>query len=253
MNLEKEPFRPIRIIVAIVALAACAFVGAESGALSSKGFDFAAVSHGFSSFGSLKVTKLDVPYFRQQYVNSCESASLRMALAYYGIETDDAEVLNEIGYKPRPRDTARGVWDDPHEQFVGFVDLQGNTNGYGVYGLPVARAAEEFGRTAEYRTVITPQFLAKEISEGHPVIVWGYTSLNESPYYWTTEEGKVVKAFRGEHARVVVGFRGPADKPVGFYVHDPVNGQKFQYWTDDKLIENIYGVFEVTNQAVVVR
>src|ERR1700724_138342 len=40
---------------------------------------------------------LKVPWFHQVYVLSCESASLRMALAYQGIDTTDRAVLAIIG------------------------------------------------------------------------------------------------------------------------------------------------------------
>ncbi len=194
--------------------------------------------------------KLNVPYFRQQYLNSCESSALRMVLGFYGIKTDDMQVLQKLGYNPRPKDLVKNEWDDPQEQFVGFVD---NTNGYGVYGLPIAYAAQAFGRTAEYRVVITPQFLAKEISAGHPIIVWGSTSVTAPPYIWNLPNGGKVRAFHGEHARVVVGVKGSIINPTGFYVHDPVNGRQFEYWMTGDLMKNIYGVPGVTNQAVVVR
>lgn len=197
--------------------------------------------------------KLPVPYYRQQYLNSCESSATRMALGFYGVLADDMQVLQKIGYKPREKDVAKDEWDDPQEQFVGFVDREGSTGGYGVYGLPVAYAVEGFGRKAEYRTVVTAQFLAKEISAGHPIIIWGSTSVLASPYTWNLPKGGKALAFRGEHARVVVGLKGGAKDPVGFYVHDPFNGQQFQYWTTADLMKNIYSVPGVTNQAVVVR
>lgn len=200
-----------------------------------------------------KDIKLPVPYFRQQYLNSCEASALRMALGFYGIQADDMQVLQKIGYKPRLKDVAKDEWDDPQEQFVGFVDKEGVTGGYGVYGLPVAYAAASFGRKVEYRTVITPQFLAKEIAASHPIVIWGSTSVLAPAYTWNLPKGGKALAFRGEHARVVVGLKGTVDNPIGFYVHDPYNGMQFQYWTTADLMKNINGVPGVTNQAVVVR
>ncbi len=194
--------------------------------------------------------KLNVPYFRQQYLNSCEAASLRMVLGFYGVQLDDMQILQRIGYRPRAKDVVKNEWDDPQEQFVGFVD---NTNGYGVYGLPVSYAAASFGRRVEYRVSITPQFLAKEIASGHPVIVWGSTSVTAPAYTWNLPNGGMARAFKGEHARVVVGLRGDVNDPIGFYIHDSLNGLQFQYWSTEDLMKNIYSVPGVTNQAVVVR
>ncbi|QQS17952.1 Ig-like domain-containing protein [Candidatus Saccharibacteria bacterium] len=52
------------------------------------------------------IRKLAVPFYRQAHSLSCESASLRMALASYGVMTNDDEILGRVGYSPQPRDTA---------------------------------------------------------------------------------------------------------------------------------------------------
>lgn len=199
--------------------------------------------------------KLDVPYFKQEYAHSCEAASLRMALAYYGIYKSDMDITQAFGYKPRIKNIDENIWDDPQEMFVGFIDADvGKKNqGYGVYGKPVLKAVESFGRTGTYKTDITASDLAKEIKDGHPIVIWGYTSLTEAPYEWSTEQGKRVRAFRGEHARLIVGVRGSVSKPLGFYLHDPINGKSFEYWDTQRLFEHIYAVSGVTDQAVIVR
>ena len=206
-----------------------------------------------SLFSASNIIKLNVPSFKQEYANSCEAASLRMVLAYYGITASDFAVLEKIGYAPRFKDLAKNEWDDPQKQFVGYIDALGSNLGYGVYGQPVAAAAEKFGRTTEYRTFITPQFLAKEISLGNPIIVWGSTSITAEPYTWNLPAGGQARAFKGEHARVVVGVKGSILNPAGFYVHDPINGKSFEYWTTAKMVDQLYGVMGITNQAVVVR
>ncbi len=203
---------------------------------------------------SQKVFKLDVPYFQQQYANSCEAASLRMALAYYNIEIpDDMDIVERFGYNPRVKDTVLNEWDNPQEMFVGNIDIIGSTEGYGVYGQPVAKTAISYGRDADYETNITAQFLSKELKAGYPIILWGYTSMTEPAYTWNLEDGGEVIAFKGEHARLVIGFTGEVENPTGFYVHDPFNGNESEYWETDKLMENVYAVPGVTNQAVVVK
>ena len=201
-----------------------------------------------------KVFKLDVPYFPQQYANSCEASSLRMALAYYDIEiSDDLEIVQKFGYNPRQKDTILNEWDNPQEMFVGNIDIVGSTEGYGVYGQPVVKTAISYGRDAYYETNITAQFLAKEIKAGHPIVLWGYTSITNPAYTWNLKDGGEVKAFKGEHARLVIGFAGDVENPTGFYLHDPFNGNKSEYWETDKLIKHVYAVPGVTNQAVVIK
>lgn len=197
-----------------------------------------------------EVHKLAVPYYQQEYSRSCEAAALRMALAYLGINTNDMDIIKKIGYDPRPKDVARNEWDDPREMFVGYVSKT-NGDGYGVYGAPIARAAEGFGRDAHFTTDITPQFLAQSVLAGNPVVLWGYTTL-ASPISWRTPKGGEVTALPGEHARLVVGVYGSASDPVGFYLHDPLSGKQYEYWDAGNLMKHVRAVPGVTNQAVVV-
>ncbi len=240
---------------AFMTLSVAVLIMTRIGQVGASGFPdvMAAVAGAFPAIDSARQIKLDVPYYRQEHVNSCEAASLRMALAYRGIMEDDFGVLEKIGYAPRAKDLENNAWDDPQKQFVGFADIPGMHFGYGTYGQPIAKAAEAFGREAEYRTVITPQFLAKAISEGNPVVIWGFTSITGPAYFWNLPEGGSAKAFRGEHARLIVGMRGSAEDPLGFYVHDPINGKKFQYWEARELVQHMYAVPGVTNQAVVIK
>ncbi len=204
-----------------------------------------------------KDIKLKVPAYKQQYVNSCEASTLRMALAFKGINlTNDVQLLGRFGYNPTYKDWINNIWDDPQKQFVGYVDVAGKPNGgYGVYGMPVVNAIKSYGRDVEYATstAITPSFLAKSIDNGNPVIVWGYSSYTEIPYTWKTKEGVDVKAFRGEHVRLIIGFKGGIENPQGFYLNDSQKGKYAEYWTTQKLMENINKVPGVTDQAVVVK
>lgn len=200
----------------------------------------------------LEVFKLNVPYFKQEYSRSCEASSLRMVLAYYGITTDDMDILQRVGYAPRPKDKENNAWDDPHEMFVGDASKD-NGEGYGVYGEPVVKAVNSFGRTAEYTTTITAQYLAQHVRAGHPVILWGYILSAGPEVRWITPSGGEVIAIADEHARVVVGVLGATKNPVGFYLHDPRSGMQYEYWSTAKLMAHISSVPGVTNQAVVVK
>lgn len=200
-----------------------------------------------------KIIKLDVPYYQQEYEKSCEAASLRMVLEYYGIKTNDWDILQAIGYNPRGRDFAKNIWDDPTEMFVGYVEK--GKPGYGTYAEPIVKATKSFGREANAYKNISARFLAEQISNGHPVIAWGYYPYATFvKYAWKTEDGKDIFGYRGEHVRVVYGFDGEVDNPKGFYVHDPnfANGGADQYWDAKKLIKNMNTAGELSNQAVVV-
>lgn len=209
-----------------------------------------------TSTSEYKDFKLKVPYYKQSYPNSCEAASLKMALAFKGVMKNEVQILTQFTYKPTFKDYVNNVWDDPQKQYVGYVDIAGRPKGgYGVYGLPVLRAVKNFGLDGEYATgtALTAQFFTKELDAKNPVVFWGYTSYTEAPYTWKTPEGNTVNAFKGEHVRVLVGYKGTAEKPVGFYVHDPFTGKYNEYWTTAKLMEQLGKVPGVTDQAVVVR
>lgn len=203
---------------------------------------------------SRKIFTLKAPYYKQEYEKTCEAAALRMALEYHGIKTNDWDILQSIGYKPRELDFARNIWDDPAEMFVGYADK--GKIGYGVHAEPVAKAAKSFGREADVHKNVSARFIAEQILKGYPVIAWGYY-IYATPvrYGWKTEEGKDIVGYRGEHTRLIFGFVGEADNPEGFYIHDPnfVNGGAEQYWSVKKLMDNMNIMGELSNQAVVVR
>jgi uncharacterized protein YvpB len=199
------------------------------------------------------VKKLNIPFFKQEYIRSCEEASLRMALAFYGIETNDMEIVKKVGYDPHPWDKKNNIWDDPNEMFVGSID-DPNKNGYGVFAPAIAKAAKAFGRDAEGYRGVSAQFLAEQVYQGYPVIVWGFTAPPLTKYFWNTKEGKKITAYRGEHARVIVGVFGNPVKPTGFLVNDPLTKDgKEEYWSAEKLMANMNILGDLTNQAVVVK
>lgn len=205
-----------------------------------------------SATAQAKETILKVPLFVQEFKNSCEAASLRMALAYKNIQTlGDMELIQKFGYSPVRKDVTNNVWSDPQKEFVGFVDEQCSECGYGVYGIPVTKTARSYGLDAVYLTDIVPSVLAEELSQNNPIVIWGYTSLS-NPYTWKTSTGGTVKAFKGLHARVLVGFRGEKENPKGFYLNDPLTGKR-EYWSTTSLAAHMNAVPGVTNQMAVVR
>lgn len=181
--------------------------------------------------------KLDVPYYRQVYAQSCEAASLRMALAYRGVQDSDWNILQKFGYNPRPRDKDKNEWDDPNQQFVG--DVNGNQTagtGWGVYAGPVRSAAAQYGRSSTLAYGANPGFVAQQIHAGNPVIVWGIWGSRTKIDSWTTPGGATISGPVPMHVRLVVGVKGEPDNPVGFYIHDAITGPT--YWTYGQFIAN---------------
>ncbi|HSX27926.1 MAG TPA: C39 family peptidase [Candidatus Saccharimonadales bacterium] len=197
----------------------------------------------------VQTVKLNVPAFSQTYKLSCEAASLRMALAFYGVGSSDFDLVQRMGYTPRA--LTNGEWDDPYSQFVGDINgRQWDTSGYGAYAPPVAAAARSMGRGASAFFGVSAGFLAQQIHDGHPVIVWGYQH-SPTPFSWHTSNGQVIDAWQGEHTRTVIGVVGRADAPLGFYVNDPATGGS-SYWSAGSLMAQLNVRGSLSNQAVVV-
>lgn len=187
-----------------------------------------------------EVKKLPMPFYRQAHALSCEAASLRMALAYYGVMTNDDEILGRIGYAPEPRNTETNSWQDPYQMFVGNVDGALSKTGWGVYAPPVAKAARSFGRSAEILNGPTSAQVAAAIHSGAPVVIWG-VAAGAAPVRdsWNTTTSGVVQAARNQHVRIAYGVEGSADNPVGFYINDPLRGSV--YWSAGALQYNMNG------------
>ena len=184
-----------------------------------------AYSNSFSTV--YEIRKLTVPSYRQVYSLSCEAASLRMALAYYGVNTSDDDILSRIGYAPKPRDTATNTWQDPNVEFVGEVNGKMNVTGWGVYAGPVAKAARSFGRSADVVYGPSTSTVASAIYAGRPVVVWGVMGMSAVDDSWNTTTSGVVHAAKNQHVRVAYGVEGSPDAPVGFYLMDPIRGSVY--------------------------
>ena len=201
-------------------------------------FGLPSMQHQQYSFTTeIPVKKLAVPMHYQQYAQSCEAASLRMALSYRGIQDNDWNILQRFGYNPRPLDKENNEWDDPQQQFVGDVrGNQGKGTGWGVYAEPVARAVRSYGRSAVVQYGVSASFVAQNIHQGNTVILWGIWDETATQKSWKTPDGRTVSGPIPMHVRLVIGVKGRADSPVGFYIHDPITGPT--YWSADYMVYN---------------
>ena len=194
--------------------------------------------------------RLNVPYYRQQYAASCTAASLRMLLARKGIYADDLSIVQQMGYAPRPIDksTDPGTWDDPHTMFVGSItgSIRGGT-GAGPDAQPVANAAVKLGRSASAVTGASTSWLAQQIYAGNGVVLFG--ALDGGRYIsWQTPTGGTARMHETGHARAVTGVVGEPTNPIGFWVSDPLYGER--YWSAGALSANMS--LDPHRQAVVV-
>ena len=191
---------------------------------------------------------LKVPSYRQVYVLSCESAALRMALAFEGIATTDKAVLDIIGSDPRgPAFDSSGMhWGDPFATFVGNVNgSEIALTGYGVYYPPIAHAAMVLGgHVLRSGQNIPPAELYDAVLSGHPAVVWvtyHWVRLTRKDY--VAFDGKTVTyAGPGEHAVTIVGVQ-----PTRVLINNPSTGVE---WIDKPTFEAIYAIYD--HMAVIV-
>lgn len=168
------------------------------------------------------VTRLAVPFHRQEHKLSCEIATLVMALRYRGISIGEQTIIDAIGFDPTPK--KNGIWGDPDVAFVGDIDGQQPGTGYGVNAAPIAKAGSAYRTTRAFKNGTLTDVL-NEVKAGNPVIVWGNAASGRR-VDWRTPTGKTVLAIVGEHTRVVVGFTGSASNPVSIITLDPLFGEK---------------------------
>lgn len=195
--------------------------------------------------------RLSVPYYRQQYSATCAAASLRMALAYRGILSDDMSIVNRMGYNPTVMNKSSNppTWDDPQQMFVGSVNgsIEAGTSA-GPDAPTVARAAQSFGRSASDVTGASVAWIAQQIYNNNPVVMFGASGNTSKTVSWTTPSGRTEVMNISSHARTVIGVKGEPGSPVGFWVSDPLTGIK--YWSASSLAANIN--LDPYRQAVVV-
>jgi uncharacterized protein YvpB len=187
---------------------------------------------------------LNVRLDYQDRALSCEAAALKMALAAQRVSVSETAIMKRVGFDPTPR--RNGVWGDPNRAFVGNINGRQNTTGYGVHWAPIALAGQHWRKT----TVITNgklTDLTEALNAGHAVVVWG-TMGRAYRDQWKTPEGTTIRAWKGEHARTLIGYIGTPEKPTRFILNDPVNGRLT--WTAATMSAN-WATFN--NSAVVVQ
>ncbi len=202
-------------------------------------------THSFTT--ETRSVRLNVPHFRQQHSATCSAASLRMALAYRGVGSDEMGLVHAMGYAPRDRQG--DVWDDSGVMFVGSVDgsIAAGT-GAGPDAPPIAKAARAYGRSAQDFSGISAGWIAQQIYNGNPVLMFGAYKPTGTTSWKTPSGGTIVMNLTG-HVTVVTGVVGEPSSPIGFWVNDPLGGGGV-YWSAGAVAANI--ARDPGRQAVVV-
>jgi len=181
--------------------------------------EVSAASGTFTPVRPQKILKIAQDY--QDRPLSCEAAALKMALAGKGKSVSEQQILNYIGFDRTPR--RRGVWGDPNQAFVGDIAGRQNITGYGVHWDPIARAAKKW-RPVKVLQSASIRDLTAAIDRGSAVVIWG-TIGRAWRDDWRTRTGQLVRAWKGEHARTLIGYIGTANNPTSFVINDPVVGR----------------------------
>ena len=185
---------------------------------------------------------LNVPWYHQAFELSCESASLRMALAYEGIATTDKAILDIVGADPRPASFVGGVmhWGDPFVSFVGNVNgSEIALTGYGMYWPTVVKAATALGgHVLNSGQHLKPAQLYSAVLEGHPAVVWvtyKWVSLRRQDY--VAFDGKTIPyAGPGEHAVTLAGVDA-----TRVLINNPWSGPE---WISKSTFERVYSTYD---------
>lgn len=187
---------------------------------------------GGPSIASAQQVSVPATFHRQEHALSCEIATLKMALGVHGLVVSESELIAQLPFDTTPK--SRGVWGNPNQGFVGNIDGRMLVDGYGVYWDPIAKLGNHYATASVMRNG-SPEQLARAITAGNPVIIWGYYG-SRAAHSWQTPAGQPVHAVNGEHTRLVYGFDGPLTTPTRFYLLDPLSGPLT--WSTAELMHN---------------
>lgn len=166
--------------------------------------------------------KLNVSYFKQENPFTCEAATIKMALNYFGDLLSERDILKFMPLDPTQR--SGDIWGDPDKGFVGNVLGKNNLESYGIHAAPTSKWIQNWKKTDLMQNASLSQ-LAKHIENNHPVIIWIYKGQGNI-LKWKTREGKIIEVVEGEHTILLTGYAGSVDEPKLFYYIDPEEGYK---------------------------
>jgi uncharacterized protein YvpB len=163
------------------------------------------------SFSTIpNLTLLEVPYFHQDTLFTCNISAARMLLSYRGISVTEQQIIDTIG-TGGPRGEG-----NPHKGYV---------NNYGTYWDAVSRGVATLRPIRMISSGKLADIIA-ELKKGNPVMTWGQNGWSTPrDISWTSTDGTFIHAINGMHSTVVRGFSGPENNPTEIYLNDPWRGQ----------------------------
>ncbi len=183
-----------------------------------------------------KQVQLDIVLRKQIYSLSCESASLQMALEYFGIKKTQDQLLEQIGisepYKSYTDENGTMIWGDPELGFVGNVrgffstktDGMRGATGWGVNKSPIAKVAQQYRPDSQAYSGFTTNDVIKELDRNYPIIFWYVPdSYSTQSITYKTPAGGSVRFFRN-HVALISGYT-IINGETSFTVSDPLYGE----------------------------
>lgn len=191
---------------------------------------------------------LNIKFDKQDYILSCEVATLKMALKYRGLNLTEDQLFSKLPTDKRPpeyEEDGTMRWGDPNLAFVGNRNGKMFIDGYGVHWEPIATLANTY-RDSEFFRNWSIDDIIYQIDNDNPVIIWGYYGPG-GKFKWYTWDGRRVDAVKFEHTYLVNGYEKKGDKLTAIFVIDPNRG-KLRFSVDD--FKNLWRFYE--NSGVVI-
>mgnify|MGYP001405771036 CR=1 FL=1 len=159
-----------------------------------------------------QIVLLDVPQYSQRSVANgtfmCNLTSTKMALASKGIGVTEQGIINSIG-AGTPYNSSTKTGGNPNADWI---------DNYGVHWGPIVSFVQAYRPKSSAISGMSYSQVAKEISNGNPIIIWAYNgNSNQTRYDWHYTYG----AKPGLHSSVIYGFAGSESSPYLFYIRDP--------------------------------
>lgn len=161
-----------------------------------------------------------VPGYAQGYTLSCESRSAVDWAAYFGVDVDETQFVENL---PRSDNPEKGFVGDPNGYWGNIPPYS-----YGVHAPPVAAELQSLGLPVEARSGLGWDDLRAEIASAQPVIVWIIGQMwSGTPIDYTDSEGDTVTVAYYEHTMILTGYTSSV-----VYVIDAYSGLHLTYYLD---------------------
>lgn len=211
---------------------------------------FEAISRPFVPAGAI----IDnIPFDKQIYSLSCESAALQMALAYYGVNVSQDQILAQMPHETGAPyyDNGTLVWGDPYTSFVGNYNGYENANsgslsGYGTYFPTIRDVASHFlpGSVAQAGEGISTDVIFAQAHDRHAIVAWVAFAYQPHPMrYMRGFDGRdnIMYGAPWEHAVTISGWA-----PGYLLINNPHSHPE---WIDAGTFTAAYAMF---NQMAVI-